>query len=77
MKLPTPIEKIAVRRAILRFYMGHPLTNRGYMSRRKKMNKEEEIKLEQAGYCQNFDPAQVCCIRCFENGEKKYKGCKK
>ena len=47
------------------------------MSRRKKMNKEEEIKLEQAGYCQNFDPAQVGCIRCFDNGEKNFKGCKK
>lgn len=27
-------------------------------------------------YCKNYQDDNICCVMCYENGEKKYKSCK-
>lgn len=77
LKQPIPIGKIAVRLVILRCYMGHQLTDRGYMSRREKkfLTEQEKLFIEGAHYCRNFDPQNYMCIQCVENEEGKYLNC--
>ena len=41
---------------------------------RVEMNKQFELEYRRK-YCKGYDPENLNCIRCYENGTAEYKGC--
>lgn len=41
----------------------------------KNLEKGQELLKDRVSPCRKYEPSNLTCIRCRENGEEKYRGC--